>query len=820
MVLGVARRIAIAGVVTIAAGLLAAVTPAAAASRPGTAGPPGVPHAPGLARPAFPAGMWRPADSAGIWGPLKAAASGAASHGPAAPPAGQVPSGGPWQLQRSPNPVIHNGTLVADSCTAPGVCIAVGGYEDRSGTQVTLAEARAGTGWRILATPVPAGAVFSNLFGVSCTAAGACTAVGYYVDTARQIHPLAERWNGARWAVQPVPGPAGFPEAGFFAVSCSSARACTAVGAKSSSTGTTTALAERWNGTKWTIQPVSGPAGSLASELLAVSCPTATVCTAGGSDINSAQTPVPLAEGWNGTKWSAQSVPGPAGAIGAGFSGLSCSSPAACTAAGSYGNSSGASVLLAEGWNGASWHIQATPSPAGSTGSEFLAVSCSAAAACTAAGATTISTPRRASGGTSMTVALAERWNGTSWRIQATPSPGRSEGTGLAAVSCTAATACTAAGSYGTASRLPRATAAAWGGRSWHRQATPSPAGASDSSGLVGLSCASARACTAAGFGTGTTGNSTTLTERWDGTRWRIQPSPVPAGAVSATLNGVSCSAPRTCTAVGEYFSAGQRDLALAERWSGGRWRLQPFPRPPATARGSELSGVSCPAAGNCFATGWYFTRSGTASFTAAWNGTRWQVRLVPGPARGGHLIGVSCSTPASCVAVGDRGTVAWNGTNWRYVAMAAPAGAEGLALNGVSCTSPSACVAVGSYFSAAGGPLTLAETWNGTAWRFRPSPNPVAEGRNQLNTVSCTAPSACTAVGVDAASDFAPPGAFAETWDGTRWRLQPVPAPAGAVLTELFGVSCLVPGSCTAVGDTAGQSMIGVTLAMTTIGR
>ena len=805
-----------AGVTVLILGVaVAGATPAGAATGPGPA-----PAHPAL--PAFPAGVWRPADSSGLWGPLKAGAVSPASHGLPAPPAGQAPAGGPWQLQRSPNPVIHNAMLVADSCTGPGACIAVGGYENRAGTQVPLAEARTSTGWRIQRTPVPAGAVLSNLFGVSCTAAGACLAAGYWTDAALQIHPLVERWNGTSWAIQSVPAPAGIPQAGFFAISCASARACTAVGAESSSTGVTTPLAERWNGTSWVIQPISGPAGSLASELLAVSCPTAAACTAGGSELNSAQKPVPLAEGWNGTKWSAQAVPSPAGAVGAGFSGLSCSTPATCVAAGSYGNSSGAMVLLAEAWNGTKWSIQATPSPAGSTGSEFLAVSCSAAAACTAVGATTISARagRSASGGSSQTVSLAERWNGTSWRVQATPNPGRSVGTGLAAVSCSAVTACTAAGSYDTTSHLARATAAAWGGRSWHRQATPSPAGASISSGLIGLSCASARACTAAGFSTDRTGNSTALTERWDGTRWRIQRSPLPAGAVSATLNGVSCSAPRTCTAVGQYFTAGQRELALAGRWSGGQWRLQAFPRPPATAQGSELSGVSCPAAGTCFATGWYFTKSGTAAFTAAWNGIRWQVHPAPGPAHTGHLMGVSCSAPRACVAVGDHGTVVWNGTSWRYVAVAAPAGSEALALNGVSCTSASACAAVGSYFSAVGGPLTLAETWNGTAWRFRPSPNPATQGRNQLNTVSCTAPSACTAVGVEFASDFAPPGGFAETWDGTRWRLQPVPAPAGAVTTELFGVSCPVPGSCTAVGDTTGQSMTGVTLAMTTAGR
>jgi len=137
----------------------------------------------GLAQLAFPAGLWRPADGSGTWGPLKPARPRA---GLPAPAAGRVAPGGPWQLQRSPNPVIHNGMLVADSCTGPGICTAVGGYENRSGTQVPLAEARTPTGWRIQATPNPGrsvGAVLAELFGVSCPVPGSCTAVG---DTAGQ----------------------------------------------------------------------------------------------------------------------------------------------------------------------------------------------------------------------------------------------------------------------------------------------------------------------------------------------------------------------------------------------------------------------------------------------------------------------------------------------------------------------------------------------------------------------------------------------------------------------------------------------------------
>jgi hypothetical protein len=680
---------------------------------------------------------------------------------------------------------------------------------------VPLAQARTSTGWRILAAAAPPGAVFTNLFGVSCTATDACTAAGYYTDGARHIHPLAESWTGTSWRIQPVPSPAGHPLSGFFAVSCTSARACTAVGAQTDAHGSSTSLAERWNGTAWNIQATAGPAGSMGSEFLAVSCTSATACTAGGANIDGSGASVPLAERWTGTSWRVQVTHAPAGSIGSGFAGMSCSSATACTAAGSYGTKRGSSVLLAERWNGTAWRIQATPSPGGATGSEFLAVSCTAPGACITVGAVTIGS--RTSGGSSMTVGLAERWNGTTWRVQAIPGPRRSLGAGFAAVSCSAASACTAAGTYDATSDLSRPVAAAWHGTSWHRQATPARAGASAANGLVGVSCTSVSTCIAVGYSTARTGNSTTLAERWDHGHWRIQPFPVPAGTVSGGLSGVSCQSPRACTAVGEFFSHRQRELALAERWDGTRWRVQPVPSPAAARHGSGLSAVSCPSARRCFAVGQYLTKSGSVALAETWNGTDWTVQSLPGAVSNTFLLGVSCATPRACVAVGSYGTEVWNGTSWRLVPMAAPAGGQVVSLDGVTCTSPRSCTAVGSYFSRNAGPLNLAEAWNGTAWRVQATPDPIPEGRNQLNSVSCTSPRSCTAVGVDAASDFAPPGGFAETWDGTRWRLQATPVPPGTVLTELFTVSCPVPGKCTAVGTIGGQSMITVTLALRT---
>jgi hypothetical protein len=68
--------------------------------------------------------------------------------------------------------------------------------------------------------------------------------------------------------------------------------------------------------------------------------------------------------------------------------------------------------------------------------------------------------------------------------------------------------------------------------------------------------------------------------------------------------------------------------------------------------------------------------------------------------------------------------------------------------LNGVSCTSPTACTAVGTYANSAAD-KTLAESWNGTSWSILPSPNAgLPDALNVLNGVSCVSTTACTAAG------------------------------------------------------------------------
>src|SRR5690242_15468802 len=147
------------------------------------------------------------------------------------------------------------------------------------------------------------------------------------------------------WKVEPTPnqnrGAAAINE--LSAVSCTSGRACTAVGSHAASLSSTGfPLAERWNGTRWRIQPTKLPTGAKSAGLAGVSCPSATACTAVGSTPGTTpDTSVNLAESWNGTSWRVQAVPAPKGSTSSLLSGVSCTSPNACTAVGNYGTAAG-----------------------------------------------------------------------------------------------------------------------------------------------------------------------------------------------------------------------------------------------------------------------------------------------------------------------------------------------------------------------------------------------------------------------------------------------------------------------------------------------
>src|SRR5215468_878468 len=654
-----------------------------------------------------------------------------------------------WSITPSPNPRVPTGQLFWVSCPAVHSCMAVGTYVKASGIGVNLAEQWNGTSWRILPIPNPSGMAVSGLFGVACVSSSACMAVGASTTTAGAARTLAERWDGTRWTIQPTPNPSQ-GGGGLSGVSCTSAAACTAVGGSNAG-----ALAERWNGTTWRIQPTPNPAQG-GGFLTSVACTSAPACTAVG--VSNAGT---LAEGWNGTRWTLQRTPTPAGAQFAFLNTVACTSPLACTAAGAYINSSGVFHTLAEHWNGTAWHRQATRNQGPSL---LIGLACTSAAACTAVGySTTNQSP----------AVLVERSSGAFWHTQAAPNPPGAASSSLNGVACASPSACTAVGAPTTRTRTMATLAEKWTGHTWRIQPTPSPAGGGA---LISVSCTSRSACTAVGG----TASGRVLAERRNGTTWTIQPTPNPAGAAQSFLLAVSCTSPSACIAAGAYSTTSSPSgpvRSLAERWNGKRWTILPTPNP-AKAVQSFLGGVSCTSPSACTAIGEQHSAAGIVHTLAErWNGATWRIQPTPNPPRVqfASLAGVSCTGPSACLAAGgsDQGTLAerWDGHTWRIQPTPNPPGGGNIFFASVACPASSACTAFGFDETGSGQHLTLAERWNGRTWRIQPTPGIVAADIG-LPAVACPTLSACVAVA--SYTNNGPNLTLAEQWNRPNSGSQP----------------------------------------------
>lgn len=374
--------------------------------------------------------------------------AGAGFAGPAVQAAAATHISAKWVIVKSPNPAAtYSGEaeLLSASCTTTKACTAVGFYVSDTAGYRTLAERWNGSKWKLQTTADPTGGQFIKLFGVSCTSSSFCMAVGSYENSAGAILDLAEKWDGSHWAIVSTPDPGGALDSDHSeldGVSCTSTKACTAVGSTYTDDGPTVTLAARWNGTRWISENPVNPQGSGPTaywdELHGVSCSASNNCTAvGQSGPGNSSSYGTLAERWNGSSWSVQSTPVNVGSVPdeswAELLAISCSSTKACAAVGEHIDKAGNQVTLAETWNGSKW--SAEPTPTTSTLDQLASVSCTSATACTAVGSPYF------------TGTLAEAWNGHKWAVESTPSTGYVNSM-LAGVSCPTATSCVAVGSY------------------------------------------------------------------------------------------------------------------------------------------------------------------------------------------------------------------------------------------------------------------------------------------------------------------------------------------------------------------------------------
>lgn len=358
-------------------------------------------------------------------------------------------------------PLPRHTTLSSVSCRSTRWCEAIGGWQNR--LQVAHWN---GTRWSVTSDlPDPRGGV---LFGLTCRPTNSCVAVGeLFPHEYQPINPLIERWNGRRWRVESAPKPR--PLKGYrgvntrlYSVACPAAKLCFAVG-KAVAFGAGNApgvpLIERWDGRRW--QLMRSPATADAP-LESISCTSTRACTAVGGfehevgtpEANNQQIEYPATvEHWNGQTWSLGSLTTPTGASGAGLLGVSCTSASNCLGVGSAfepgpdympGNNGGNDQAVAAPGDGTAFSASAlafpssayrSPSSPGNPTTVLGAISCATSTSCAAVGRY---------GATNGAIGpLVATWNGSDWTQLAL----RRGPVELTSVSCPARSWCMAVGS-------------------------------------------------------------------------------------------------------------------------------------------------------------------------------------------------------------------------------------------------------------------------------------------------------------------------------------------------------------------------------------
>jgi len=296
-----------------------------------------------------------------------------------------------------------------------------------------------------------------------------------------------------------------------------------------------------------------------------------------------------------------------------------------------------------------------------------------------------------------------------------------------------------------------------------------------------------------------------TLIEHWDGTSWRIVPSPNPPSTYAQVeLDSVFALAANDVWAVGFGENpaglVSPADITLVEHWDGTSWGIVPSPNPDQEV--NQLHSIAGVASNDLWAVGQRGEGSAACcpyeSLIEHWNGTSWSVAPNPGQAA---LQGITAVAANDVWAVGTPAAGGgdiiehWDGTAWSTVAApVANANGGGISLRAVTAVSATDIWAVGDQENpliGEGGTYdSVTEHWNGSVWTLT--------GLNiqdsVLEGVVATGPANAWAVDGSGLMQT-------QHWDGATWNLFSTPDPGTG--SGLQGVAAVSADDIWAVGWT-----------------
>jgi hypothetical protein len=316
---------------------------------------------------------------------------------------------------------------------------------------------------------------------------------------------------------------------------------------------------------------------------------------------------------------------------GATVASVACAGAGSCVAVGAYslqppGQEQGFIVTESNGTWGPARRPRLPLNAASVTDAGLFGVTCTGRRSCVAVGF------YRNSAGQVEPMAVTEsrgRW-GRAVRIALPPDAIANQASEFNSVSC-AGRSCTAVGVYQAGQFQFNAMAATESSGRWGRATrvrVPRNAILGGISSLTGVSCTAARSCVAVGdYRDGINSSegmaATESRGRWARATQIALPSNARAGSPDAELTSVACIRAGFCAAAGSYINAGSDTQAVRVIEAGGQWRRARQIRPPANAAtgsnvGSFADGLSCVPGQTCLAVGFYFVTSSNREAMAA----------------------------------------------------------------------------------------------------------------------------------------------------------------------------------------------------------
>ena len=292
-----------------------------------------------------------------------------------------------------------------------------------------------------------------------------------------------------------------------------------------------------------------------------------------------------------------------------------------------------------------------------------------------------------------------------------------------------------------------------------------------------------------------------------------------PSGGAESLL-AVAAQGESDAWVVGTHTPLPKGIYPLTEHWDGQRWTAVPCPSPGVNAdwTQSSLNAVAIDAPDDAWAVGDWSPVGHvppTYPLIEHWDGATWT--LVPGPSSGRHvtdvqLTAVAAISPTAAWAIGEGVAgghsvpvfMGWNGSRWRYLPSPVGDAPGGPLAGGLAAISARDIWLVGE-----GGWLkyhTPVQHWNGAKWTVVPAPNAYQDQTPNigLDAVSGSSSSNAWAVGwYQSGPNGRHRSTLIEHWDGARWQLQPSPngPPGDRGEHRVIAIAALSPTSALAVG-------------------